>query len=388
MNIQSIFYKHKPGGLNKRLCMLYAALVEDQHRIHHIGAQPLPTAGYGITQHILSIPGTEKENLLFWLGFTLTVFIKCFVVAVRYDVRRIFTFSPFYTLLAALPILVRRTPAATFIRADNQRHSRSVCRNRFFYWVDWAGIRLSRQVLFVSRRLQNIYCKRYRIPEYKLHVLPNHIEQTYRIAGAEKQRLRRMLGIDSRDFLLVTSGVIQPAKNFGYLIETLALCDRPDIKLLIIGAETGATGEMQRLVKMAAKRGIAQRVIFSGWLADPRPYLAASDLFVFPSRHEGSPNSLLEALACDIPCIGSAIPEIREVLEHDALLFPLNDPRALCERILSACGQPRRYAQLQRLSRKQCQKFRFDWGRAFSRIIGLDPEIPVKSDLFKDSSTR
>jgi glycosyltransferase involved in cell wall biosynthesis len=374
MNIQSIFYKHKPGGLNKRLYMLYAALARDRHRVHHIGAQPLPVAGGGITQHILSIPGMKKESLLFWLGFTPAVLIRSLAVAARHSVGFIFTFSPFYTLLAALPILVRRIPAATFVRADNQRHSRSGVRSRFFYCVDRAGIRLSRQVLFVSHSLKETYRIRYRIPESKLHVLPNHIERTFRIDSAEKRRLREALGVGPADFLLVTTGVLQPDKNFDYLIEALALCASPGMRLLIVGDETRVAGEMRRLKELARKRRVAGRVIFSGWLDDPRPYLAAADLFVFPSRHEGSPNSLLEALACGIPCLGSSVAEIREVLEHEALLFPLDDPRALCECIRAASAQPDHYALLQRLSRRQAQKFRFDWGRAFARIVGLEPE--------------
>ena len=372
MNIQSIFYKHKPGGLSKRLVMLCTALAARGHHIHHIGARRIPAARSGITQHLLTLPGADKENLLFWLGFTAAACIKTFTVAARYDVRRIFTFSPFYTLLAAVPILIRRIPAATFIRADNQRHSRNVLRNCFFYWVDWAGIRLSRQILFVSHGLKDIYRKRYRLRESKLHVLPNHIAGIHRSRSSEKQRRRRLLGVDTADFLVVTAGNLQPSKNFGCLIEAVALCDHPRIKLLIMGAETRSSGEMQRLKRLADKLGVGRRVIFSGWLMDPQPYLAASDLFVFPSRHEGSPNSLLEALACDIPCMGSSIPEIREVLEHDELLFPPDDPRMLCERIFAAATRPRRYARLQQLCRKQCQKFRFDWVGTFSKIIGLD----------------
>jgi glycosyltransferase involved in cell wall biosynthesis len=202
-----------------------------------------------------------------------------------------------------------------------------------------------------------------------LIVLPNHIEQTYRIADDEKQRWRNRVQADRQTFVVLSAGTVRPGKNFGYLIEAFAAADAPGSRLVILGDEIAACGEMARLQKLAANKGIADRICFYGWARDPLPLFASSDLFVLPSKHEGSPNVLLEALSCGIPCLGSDLDEIREILAFDELLFPLDNHRVLGERMARACHQPDYYATIRQYSHTQCQKFRFDWHRAFSQIV-------------------
>ena len=71
--------------------------------------------------------------------------------------------------------------------------------------------------------------------------------------------------------------------------------------------------------------------MFSGWKDDIRPYLAASDVFVFPSYREGFPNVILQAGAMGLPCIVTDINGSNEIV-HDrvnGLIIPPRDKDAL-----------------------------------------------------------
>ena len=349
--------------------MAYSALADQHQHIHHIGAGQIPVSNERVSQHILKVVCDVKENLLFWLHFTVSAAIRCFSLVRRNRIRLIVNFSPFYTLLCFLPILFYRIPATTFIRADNQKHGQNAMRNLFFYFADWIGILLSDHILLVSEHLKAVYRKRYRIPARKLIVLSNHIEQNYRIAQDEKQRWRHRLDVDEQTFLVSSAGAVQPGKNFIYLIEAFAHVDNPAIRLVILGDEITASGEMSRLKQTADRMGVTDRICFYGWARDPLPLIASMDLFVLPSKYEGSPNILLEALSCGIPCLGSDIAEVREILEFDELLFPLDNHRILGERMARACNAPGYYDTLRRLSQMQCRKYRFDWQRAFLHTV-------------------
>lgn len=87
----------------------------------------------------------------------------------------------------------------------------------------------------------------------------------------------------------------------------------------------------------ASKAGVADRVKFIGRVrmaADVRKYLDASDLFLLPSRTEGLPRAMVEAMARGLPCIGTMVGGIPELLDEEALV-PVNNPTILAEKIVS-----------------------------------------------------
>ena len=82
--------------------------------------------------------------------------------------------------------------------------------------------------------------------------------------------------------------------------------------------------------RMAAA-GLADRVMAPGQIADVRPYLAASDLFVLPSQSEGMPRALMEAMAMGLPAIATNVGGVPDVLRHgrDGVLVPHGDSDAI-----------------------------------------------------------
>ena len=96
------------------------------------------------------------------------------------------------------------------------------------------------------------------------------------------------------------------------------------------------TGAEERGLQEEAKRlGIDAHVHWPGMTLDPADALLNFDVFVMPSRTEGFGLSLVEALACGLPCIASRVGGIPEILGEDGgIMVPPDDPEALAEAML------------------------------------------------------
>ena len=119
---------------------------------------------------------------------------------------------------------------------------------------------------------------------------------------------RTELGLRSEDFAVLTIGDINANKNHVVLIRALALLPQ-NVKLIIAG-EGELRGELENLSR---KLGVANRVMFLGFRGDVPALLEACDLFCLPSKREGLPVSLIEALACGVPALSSSARGCRDV---------------------------------------------------------------------------
>jgi len=133
--------------------------------------------------------------------------------------------------------------------------------------------------------------------------------------------------------LVMVGSLEQLYKGPDVLIDALASCVEAglDVRLRIVGG--GRYRVM--LERQARNRGVAARVAFLGQLASEdeiRSELDAADVFVLPSRAEGLPKALIEAMARAKPCIASAVGGIPELLPDEDLVLP-GDVTALANKI-------------------------------------------------------
>ena len=113
----------------------------------------------------------------------------------------------------------------------------------------------------------------------------------------------------------------------------------PHALLMIAGREGNATGALRTRVQ---ELGLDQTVLFLGVRSDVPELLCAADVFVFPSRWEGLPGGVLEAMALEAPIVASDIGPVRETTggEEAALLVPPEASARLAESILAVLGDP------------------------------------------------
>jgi glycosyltransferase involved in cell wall biosynthesis len=164
------------------------------------------------------------------------------------------------------------------------------------------------------------------------------------------------LGSPSR---LVTVGSLEQLyKGTDVLIDAVAECvrDGVDLSLTVVG-EGKHRGEFERL---AAARGLNGRVTFTGSLAAGRAVreqLDAASLFVLPSRTEGMPRALLEALARGLPCVASRVGGVPELLPDEDLVPP-GDAATLARKLREVLTDPGRLTRMAERNIAEAGKYR------------------------------
>lgn len=164
-------------------------------------------------------------------------------------------------------------------------------------------------------------------------------------------------------------GGLRPEKNVEMLIKAFSDFLKYDAgakaKLLIIGE-----GSMKRhLEEKVNENNLRGYVLFFGFIADAYQLLNAIDIFVLPSLSEGSPFSLIEAMAAGKAIIASNIPAIREIVEDgkEALLFNPYIPEQLKEAILKLYHNPELRRKLGQNAEKKVKQY--DINVVFPKII-------------------
>jgi len=150
-------------------------------------------------------------------------------------------------------------------------------------------------------------------------------------------------------------------------------------------AIVGAGRHAEEVQALAARLGIQDRVRFLGQIPSGKPvfdFLDSVDLFVMPSRAEGLPRALLEAMARGCPCIGSAIGGIPELLAPEDLV-PVGDALALAGKMMEVAQNPSRMKEMARRNLEKAQEFSpehlKDVRRDFFRYVRLHSGIDQAS---------
>jgi len=144
---------------------------------------------------------------------------------------------------------------------------------------------------------------------------------------------------------------------------------RKDVRLLLLGGGSQASAIRQILMN----GNVLERVQFAGQVSQrDLPYwYRLADLFISPSHVDGSSVSLMEALACGLPCLVSDIPANREwVSEGDnGWLFPDGNADILAEKILTVISHRRKLAPIGQAARRSAEE-RADWKKNFAKLLG------------------
>ena len=174
------------------------------------------------------------------------------------------------------------------------------------------------------------------VPRSLIYAIPNPVDvdhlqsKSKEVCGAIRHVRRKYIA---------ALGRLSPEKGFDVLLRAFAgIVGRVDVDLIV----TGDGQSKLELVELSRALGIYDRVHFTGYIENPFPILARSELFVLASRREGMPNALLQALALNIPVIATDCPSgPREILETLSCgrLVPVDDVGALCDAMLLSLSE-------------------------------------------------
>jgi len=194
---------------------------------------------------------------------------------------------------------------------------------------------------------------------------PNALYSTYYSSIDIKEEAyatspRIAFGLKGFYTLVFIGSLEQLYKGPDLLIDAVGLCNRRNlnIKLNIIGE-----GRFKPQLKaQVSRKGLSESVTFMGQLpagGAVRDMLMKSDLFVLPSRTEGLPRAMIEAMACGLPCIGSNIGGIPELLSQEDLV-PAGNAPALAEKIGETITQPHRMMAMAARNLEKSKEYRSD----------------------------
>ena len=140
--------------------------------------------------------------------------------------------------------------------------------------------------------------------------------------------------------VVLTAGRLNPVKNHAALLRAFALVAIERTARFVI---IGEGAERDRLLALAGELGIADRVDLPGFQRNPFAWMARARVFVMSSLFEGSPNVLVQAMACGTTVVSTDCPGgTREILGDGAwgALTPVGDHRALAAAISDAMDNP------------------------------------------------
>jgi glycosyltransferase involved in cell wall biosynthesis len=143
----------------------------------------------------------------------------------------------------------------------------------------------------------------------------------YATTAEVRAAVRAQLGLPSAAPVVGLVGCITPRKGHDLLVDAapLILMEKPDTHFLFIGAATPESAHYEaQLRERIQYLGLGARVHWAGYHEDVAPLYGALDLLALPSRSEGLPRTLIEALAAGLPVVASDVGGVREILTSPA----------------------------------------------------------------------
>jgi phosphatidylinositol alpha-1,6-mannosyltransferase len=141
--------------------------------------------------------------------------------------------------------------------------------------------------------------------------------------------------------LVLVGSLANRNKGADIAVDALAICRERGVQAVLLVVGEGC--ERPRLERRAETAGVADAVSFLGQLPAGRvvrDVLDRSDMFVLPSRAEGVPRAMLEAMARGVPCVGSSVGGIPELLPAGRCVTPAS-ARALADVVVRLSSSPR-----------------------------------------------
>jgi glycosyltransferase involved in cell wall biosynthesis len=192
-------------------------------------------------------------------------------------------------------------------------------------FIDALTNQLSTRVLAVSRSVEDFNLRVEGLAPERVTYLPNSVDLAeFRPAtAAERAAARAAFDLPAHAFVIGGVGRLTPQKNFGLLLAAAAplLAENAETTVAIFGS-----GPEEAALRAAAPAGVR----FLGAVADRTAIYRALDVLILPSRFEGLPMTVLEAMASGVPVLASAVDGVREIATPDvhALLAPSEDAAA------------------------------------------------------------
>ena len=218
-------------------------------------------------------------------------------------------------------------------------------------------------------------------PQGQIEIIAPGVEHAF-FAPGDRGGARAALDLPPDVPVLLFVGRIQPLKGPDVAIRALHALGRPDALLLVVGGASGSDGdaEVDRARQLVDELGLHDQVRF----VPPQPhhilstYYRSADVVVVPSRSESFGLVALEAAACGIPVVASAVGGLLSLVDHEetGFLIPDRDPIRFAKAIGRILDEPLLARSMSDASAKRAA--RYTWGFAAARLRRLYSDLTAR----------
>src|SRR6218665_429348 len=195
----------------------------------------------------------------------------------------VLVFNKFYSALTAFALIGNSVPF--FI---SERSSPLYVWKQPFRLINWLAFTLrAPQGVIAQTSIAAQYQRKY-YKKSKVKVIPNIVREVQLFPAIPREK-----------FILAVGRFNDALKGFDRLLEAIAIT-KTDWPLYLAGGENRSDPKLDTLIETCA---LKERIHFLGKVTDMDPLFSRAGLFVIPSRSEGFPNALVEAMAAGLPCI-------------------------------------------------------------------------------------
>ncbi|GCE46802.1 glycosyltransferase involved in cell wall biosynthesis [Thermosporothrix hazakensis] len=203
------------------------------------------------------------------------------------------------------------------------------------------------RVIITSSRMWN-YLKENHFALPNTHLIPSGVD-IQRFHPAEKE-------LPEKSRTVVCVAQMRYEKGIDVLLQAwkLVQAQRPDTRLIVFG-----DGPLHRqLTELARALKVQESVEFAGARSDIPQQLHRGALSILPSRWEGMPNAVLEAMASGLPCIATRVSGSEDIIQDEinGRLIPVDDYHALAEAILDLLQDPEKLKRYGQAARKRIEQ--------------------------------
>ncbi len=217
--------------------------------------------------------------------------------------------------------------------------------------------RLTRRTVAVSEAVKRSMVAGEGVDAASIVVIGNGVDgERFRPGDRAAARRKLDLGLPAEALLVGCVGRLTDVKGFDHLLEALARGRREGAPLAL--AVVGDGPEREALEALSRRLELTPYVRFLGRRKDVEAIYPALDVYVLSSLREGSPNVLIEAMACGCAAVATDVGGVPEIVEPErsGLLIPPGDPQPLADALVRLAGDPELRRRLGAAARRRIEE--------------------------------
>jgi len=209
-------------------------------------------------------------------------------------------------------------------------------------------------IVAISKEIMRYLISEYKVSPEKVSFIPNPVD----LKELEREMVRPLPKGVKKPFLLHVGRLNMAQKGQDILLKAFAKLIQkwPELHLVLVGDGP----DKEKILRLIKFLGIEGRVYLAGWQQNVAAFMANAEMLLFPSRYEGWPNVLLEAMACRCPVVAAdCLSGPREIIGNNryGVLVPVDSVEALANTASRLLSRSDLVEHLREVGHKRAREF-------------------------------